>query len=60
MALRNIRREYKEKFDEMKENGEIPEDDHRRLREQLDKITQEYTEKVEDLVESKAEQMRTL
>lgn len=60
VALRNIRREYKERFDEMKEEGALPEDDHRRLREQLDKITQEYSEKVDGIVEAKAQQMRTL
>jgi ribosome recycling factor len=60
VALRNIRREYKEKFDDMKDEGALPEDDHRRLREQLDKITHEYTEKVDEIVEAKAQQMRTL
>ncbi|NOX45073.1 MAG: ribosome recycling factor [Caldiserica bacterium] len=60
VALRNIRREYKEKLDDMKDEGALPEDDHRRLREQLDKITQEYSEKVDGIVEAKAQQMRTL
>lgn len=60
VALRNIRREYKEKFDDMKEEGALPEDDHRRLRDKLDKITHEYTEKVDEIVEAKAQQMRTL
>ena len=60
VALRNIRREYKEKFDDMKDEGALPEDAHRRLREQLDKITHEYTEKVDEIVEAKAQQMRTL
>jgi ribosome recycling factor len=60
VALRNIRRDYKERFDDMKDEGQLPEDDHRRLREQLDKITQEYTEKVDQVVEAKAQQMRTL
>ncbi len=60
VALRNIRREYKERFDDMKDEGALPEDDHRRLREQLDKITHEYTEKVDGIVEAKAQQMRTL
>ncbi len=60
VALRNIRREYKETFDDMKDEGALPEDDHRRLREQLDKITQEYTQKVDKIVEAKAQQMRTL
>ncbi len=60
VALRNIRREYKETLDDMKDEGALPEDDHRRLREQLDKITQEYTQKVDEIVEAKAQQMRTL
>jgi len=60
IALRNLRREARDELDEIKDNGDVSEDEYFRLRERLDEITQEYVGQVDELVESKAQEMRTL
>lgn len=60
VALRNIRREANEKLERMKDDGEISEDDHRRGREKNDEAIQEYSKKVDELVEAKSKQLRTI
>ena len=60
VALRNIRRDIREQLEEEKKQGTITEDDFFRLRDELDKLTQDYTKKVDELVEKKSEEMRTL
>jgi len=60
VALRNIRRDANEKLEEMKGNGEISEDDYHRCREKNDETIHKYSKKVEELVESKSKQLRTI
>lgn len=60
VALRNIRRDANEKLEKMKDGGEISEDDHHRHREKNDDTIHEYTKKVDDLVEGKSKQLRTI
>lgn len=60
VALRNIRRDARERLEAQKKEGAISEDDFFHLREELDKLTQEYTKRVDELVEKKSEEMRTL
>jgi ribosome recycling factor len=60
VALRNIRREANDKLDQMKSDGEISEDDHRRYRDKNDEIIQEYSKKVDELVEEKNKQIQTI
>jgi len=60
IALRNIRRELKERLEQEKKEGKLPEDDFFRLQRELDQVTAEFTKKVEELAGKKAEEMRTL
>ncbi|HAF70220.1 MAG: Ribosome-recycling factor [Acetothermia bacterium 64_32] len=60
VALRNIRREVREKLEAQKKEGAISEDDFFQLRERLDKLTQDYSSQVDELVKEKSEEMRTL
>lgn len=60
IALRNIRRDVREKLDQEKKDGRIAEDALFRLREELDAVTAEHTKKADGLVEKKAQEMRTL
>jgi len=60
VALRNVRREANDKLDVLKKDGAISEDDHHREREKNDETIHEYTKKVDDMVEEKAKQIRTI
>ena len=60
VALRNIRREANEKFDRMKDGGEISEDEHHHAREKNDSTIQDYSKKVDELIETKTKQLRTI
>jgi ribosome recycling factor len=60
VALRNIRRDANEKLEQMKDNGDISEDDYHRYREKNDEAIHDYSKKVDDLVEEKSKQLRTI
>lgn len=60
MALRNIRRDVKEKLDKEKKDGTLSEDDHDRLIKELDKVTHEYTLKVDQTAQAKEKQLLTV
>jgi len=60
IALRNVRRDTREKLDTEKKDGRLGEDDHHRLQKALDDLTAEHVKQVDDLVEKKAQEMRTL
>lgn len=60
VALRNIRRDAREKLDQERKEGRLAEDDLFRLREELDAITAEHTKQADALAEKKAHEMRTL
>ncbi len=60
VAIRNIRRETKREIENMEEDGEITEDDKYLLEDEIDDTTKEYTEKVDDLIEQKAQQIRSI
>ncbi|HUT87663.1 MAG TPA: ribosome recycling factor [Candidatus Heimdallarchaeota archaeon] len=60
VALRNIRREANEKLEKMKDGGEISEDEYHRHREKNDESIREFTKKVDELVEGKSKQLRTI
>jgi len=57
IALRNIRRDVKEKLDKEKKDGILSEDDHERLMKELDKVTHEYTAKVDAAAQAKEKQL---
>lgn len=60
IALRNVRREVREKLEAAKKDGRLGEDDHHRLQKALDDLTAEHVRRVDDLAEKKAQEMRTL
>jgi ribosome recycling factor len=60
IALRNIRRDANDKLDQMKDNGDISEDDHHRYREKNDKAIHDYSKRVDDLVAEKSKQLQTI
>lgn len=60
VALRNVRRDARERLEEEKKEGLLSEDDFFHLRDELDKLTQDYAKRVDELVEKKSEEMRTL
>ncbi|TYB30655.1 MAG: ribosome recycling factor [Candidatus Mcinerneyibacterium aminivorans] len=53
IAIRNIRRDIKKEIEEMGESGEVPEDYEHRLLDDLQEITDEYTEQIDELLEKK-------
>jgi len=60
VALRNVRRDANEKLEKIKMNGEISEDSYHRHHDKNDEAIHEYTKKVDELVEKKGEQLRTV
>jgi len=60
VALRNIRRDARERLEAEKKAGNLAEDDFFHLRDRLDELTQEYVKKVDALIEKKSQEMRTL
>lgn len=60
IALRNIRREIKEQLDKEQKDGKISEDDHDRLMKEVDKITHEYTAKIDQTAQAKEKQLLTV
>lgn len=60
VAIRNIRRDTKELLEKMEDKGEISEDDlHHKLQE-MDKITHEYTQRIDKLMVEKEKQLLTV
>ncbi len=57
IAVRNIRREIREAIKKEKNDGELPEDDAKRLEEELQKLTDEYVEKLEEVLQKKEEEI---
>ncbi len=53
VAIRNIRREYKEKLEKLEKNGQMSEDDSRRSVEDLQKLTDRFTKEIETLLAAK-------
>lgn len=59
-ALRNMRRETKEKIEEFEEKKEITEDDKFKGLDKLQEITDEYTKKIEEFAASKEKEILEL
>lgn len=57
MALRNIRREILEQISRAEKNKEISEDEMYALREKIQKITEEFTEEMDQLYKSKEKEI---
>jgi ribosome recycling factor len=60
IAIRNIRREENEKLKKMKKDGELTEDDLRDGEKQIQKITNDYIEKIAEALKHKEEEIFTI
>lgn len=60
VAIRNIRRHIKEGLDRQKKDGTISEDDFHRAIKEMEDITSEFTEKIDQLMAEKEKQLITL
>ncbi len=57
IAIRNIRRHMKEELERQKKEGELSEDDFHRSLKEMDNITHEFTEKIDELMKEKEQQV---
>ncbi|AAD36470.1 ribosome recycling factor [Thermotoga maritima MSB8] len=57
IAIRNIRREILKKIKEDQKEGLIPEDDAKRLENEIQKLTDEFIEKLDEVFEIKKEEI---
>lgn len=60
VLLRQVRQEVKKKVEGMKGQPGVSEDDIHRLMEELEKVTEEFIKKVEDMGRTKEEELRTI
>jgi len=60
IAVRNLRRELLDKFKTAKKKGEISEDDYRQLEKKVQKLTDEFIKKIEELVKEKEKEILTV
>ncbi len=60
VAVRNIRRDVLDDLKELKKEGEISEDDFYRAQDQLQKITDEHIEKIDEILEHKEKDIMTI
>ncbi len=60
VALRNIRREALDQLKSMKKNKEISEDDFYRGQEEVQKVTDEYIKKVDNILEEKEKEIMSV
>jgi len=57
ISIRNIRRDAKDAIEELEDEGECSEDDAHRALEELQDITDEYTNKIEEMAENKEQEL---
>ncbi len=57
VSIRNIRRHLKELFEKQKADGQLSEDDFHRALKEMDNITHEFTEKIDQLMKEKEKQV---
>ena len=57
IAIRNIRREANDELEELEEEGEISEDNYHRGLDNIQELTDDYIEKIENLLEKKEEEI---
>ncbi len=60
VALRNIRRDANDRLDQLKKDGDISEDDHRRHRDKNDDAIHDFTSQVDELIDAKGTQIQTV
>ncbi len=59
-AIRAVREKVRDRVVEMESNRELTEDDRFKAQDELDKITKDFTEKIEKMVEEKEKEMMTI
>ena len=57
VAIRNVRRDVIQDLKDLKKDGEISEDDEHRAEEEVQKLTDGYIEKVNDILHHKEEEI---
>jgi len=57
VALRNVRREVNEQIKRLERDGKVPEDDARRATERVQKLTDEFTAQVNQILEKKEKEV---
>ncbi len=60
VAVRNVRRDILNDLKDLKKEGKISEDDFYRAQEQLQKITDEYIDKIDDILAQKEKDIMTV
>ncbi|WP_089322855.1 ribosome recycling factor [Desulfurobacterium atlanticum] len=60
IAIRNIRHEIMKELDKMKKEGGVSEDEIKRLKEELQKITDKYIKQIDELLKKKEEEILTV
>lgn len=60
VALRNIRRDAMDSIRKQEKNTEISEDESRDLQDEIQKVTDQYTKKIDDLLAAKEEDITTV
>lgn len=60
VAVRGIRRDALEKVKKAQKSGEVPEDDYTRHEESVQKLTDDYVKKVDDMVAVKEKELLTV
>jgi ribosome recycling factor len=60
VALRNIRRDLKERLEREKKDGRLAEDDFNHLIKEMDKITHDLTAKIDQMAQTKEKQLMTM
>ena len=53
VAIRNVRRDANEEFKKLEKNGEITEDDLHRNGEEIQKLTDSYIKKIDEIAKEK-------
>ena len=60
IMIRQARQESKDDVEKMKKNNEITEDDEKRLEKEIQKLTDEYTSKIDETTEMKEKELMTV
>ena len=60
VAIRNIRRDAIDKIRKQEKNSEISEDESRDLQDEIQKITDQYTAKIDDLFKAKEKELTSM
>jgi len=60
VAIRNIRRDANRQIDQQQKEGLISEDDAKRAKDEIQKLTDEYIEQIDELLEAKVKEIEEL